>query len=229
MDFHARFQSGCADAAVLALHPMGENDQPLEQTVATVVMHLVNASEADATIILAGEAQAKDDALNDLLTRLNTGMRARGRRTIRHAEIFVQGRTEATLTDPIRGFRILSSVETPSSYRLWLKESAGETDDNGPVTCMVDVLLTNDYMVTLVIVPFDARQQSEEAIRALVQWLVNSLPFLASRRDMLQEFSIRAHPSRYVGGADIKINVTPASPQAAPAPTDLPEQWPGLT
>jgi hypothetical protein len=223
MKFDVRFQHGCADAVIVALHLHGPDDKPEEHPFAAATIHLVGATEADASIIFAREEHTQQAAMNEVLLQLNGVLATR--RTLRHAELFLQGPPAAPPQSEIKGFHVLSSLSTGSSHRLWLREATNPDDKgDGAISCMIDVLLTNPYMATICLVPTDARLVGEQPLRSLIQWLIDAVPFLADRKGVMQEMAIKAHPARYLGGADIKQQ--PGADQGAPG--GLPEKWPGL-
>lgn len=216
--FDIRFQHGSSDAALVALHELDEAGKPKEAVLATVCLHLIGDSEVDATVILQNESLANQAGVNDLLLRLNSLVHGRGKRTLRHAELFVQSTPPAGPDRQIAGLHVLSNVSTPTSHRLWLREAESQGATDGPVVALVDVVLTNQYMATLLLVPFDSRLNSEGALRSLIQWVIDAVPFLTERKSVMQEMSIKAHPCRYMGGADIRQQ----EPQQK-----LPDAWPG--
>ncbi|MCE7974621.1 MAG: hypothetical protein DYG92_09930 [Leptolyngbya sp. PLA1] len=216
--FDIRFQHGSGNAALVSLHQLDDAGKPMEAVLATVCMHLIGETEIDATLIIQKEDLANQAGVNDLLLRLNSLMHGRGKRTLRHAELFVQSAPPAGPDRPIAGLHVLSNVSTPTSHRLWLREAESQSATDGPVVALVDVVLTNQYMATLLLVPFDSRLNSEGALRSLIQWVIDAVPFLAERKSVMQEMSIKAHPCRYLGGADVR--------QQEPE-RKLPDAWPG--
>jgi hypothetical protein len=228
MKFDVRFLHGSADAAVTAFHLHGPEGKPEETPFATATLHLVSPTEVDASVVLAREEFATQERLNEVLLQLNGVLHSGSKRTLRHAELFVQATPPAAKEREIKGFQVLSSVNTPTSHRLWLREAAGP-DDKGdaPVSCMIDILLTNPFMATLCLVPTDGRLVGEQPLRSLIHWLIDSVPFLVERKGRMQEMAIKAHPSRYLGGADIKAQPNP--PAASEQPGTLPDKWPGLS
>lgn len=225
MKFDVRFLHGSPDAFVAGLHMATEGEGGTntidESPFAFMTMHLVSPTQADASVVFLREEHTAAETLNEVLLQINGVMAARGKRSVRHAELFVHGAAAPAPERPIEGLSVLASVSTPTSYRLWLREAATPAMSEPPVVAMVDVLLTNEFMATLVVVPFDARLHAEPALRSLIPWLIDAVPFLASRKNTMQELAIKAHPARYLGGADIKL-------KDEPAPGQLPDKWPGM-